>query len=516
MNKKNILLIGFGPHSKRIYYPVICRFAEEMDFNLAMVVELEEKREDIYEYFKSNKPPFELCFIPPEYQTFDKLHPIIESKLDLAIQTYKIDGVIIATEPLVHMMYAKWALKSRLSILMDKPISTYQNISTDIKLAKKLLSDFEELKTLYLDAKKDSPLLSFSLMAQRRFQTSFQLIKQFINTCTEKTNCPVTSIQSYHSDGQWRMPTEIVDQLYHPYMQGYGKCSHSGYHYFDIVPFLLEAGLKGEKYYDNLEINTTFTRPLDLLEQLSLEDYENLFGSTEFQKHNKYSRNQLEAIMTHFGEVDAFTNIAFKKGSKIMTLASINLLHNGFGKRDWVTARGRDLYRGNGRVGHEAHIIQQGPFQAIYFQSYKSKSFNNIDEQMLHSDMEVGSESHLQIYVFRNSSMIGGKEVEVFNIKELDRLGNRAPGLDGKAKTQAILEFIQALHGLKTSEEMTSDFLTHEAASVIISGIYQSAAMRDSNQNACINLPYQTRSFKGAPMRCFEVLQNENIFAASF
>ena len=109
--------------------------------------------------------------------------------------------------------------------------------------------------------------------------------------------------------------------------------------------------------------------------------------------------------MKNFGEIEAFSNLQFKKGNKVMTNVSINLTHNGFARRDWVTAEGRDLYKGNGRVRHEYHIIEQGPFQCIHFHSYQSKE---VDPTLKNNLYEVGGEYHLDIFVFRNSSIIGG------------------------------------------------------------------------------------------------------------
>ncbi|MFH1064322.1 MAG: Gfo/Idh/MocA family oxidoreductase, partial [Candidatus Woesearchaeota archaeon] len=294
---KNILLIGFGPHAKRIYFPLIQKFSKEKRFRIVLGVDLQSKKEDIERYLKEKGASVDLLLISPEEQTHDKIHPKIETELDNAVKERSIDGVIIATEPLVHMMYARWALNRGLSILMDKPISTYENISTDMDRAKQLIADFEELETSYLRAKKKRPRITFSLMSQRRFHPAFQKMKQTIKECFEKTNCPITSIQTFHCDGQWRMPTEIVQQLYHPYMQGYGKCSHSGYHFFDIVPFLLEAGLSKEKHYDNVDLYTNFVRPLDFMEQISLKDYEKLFGKKNFQQNNMYNQHQLDTLM---------------------------------------------------------------------------------------------------------------------------------------------------------------------------------------------------------------------------
>ncbi|MFP4424408.1 MAG: Gfo/Idh/MocA family oxidoreductase [Candidatus Woesearchaeota archaeon] len=487
--EKNIMLIGFGPHAKRIYFPLVEKFQEEKNFQLVLAIDIEKKREDIRQYLKDRNASTNCYLIPEEHMSYDKLHPEVERHLDKAVERYGVEGVIIASEPLTHVMYAKWALKRGLSILMDKPVSTYENISTESGRAEELINDFIELEILYREARKKNSSLSFSLMAQRRFHPAFKKVREIIRECFEKTGCPVTSIQTFHCDGQWRMPSEIVDQLYHPYMQGYGKCSHSGYHFFDIVPFMLEGGLGDDKYYDNIEVFSQFVRPLDFMQQITLEDYENLFGKQEFWETNKYTQRELNEKMKGFGEIDAFSNICFKKGDKTMTVASLNLAHNGFARRDWVTAKGRDLYKGNGRVRHEQYVIEQGPFQAIHYQSYQSKEVDPKKKQGLY---EVGSEYHLDIYVYKNTKMIGGKSVEKFTIKDLNIniMEGKSRGHQEDARAKGFTEFIEAMHGTRKREAMTSDFSTHGAAVLITSAIYQSACAQLKKMNPLIRLPF--------------------------
>jgi len=493
MKKINLLLIGFGLHSQKIYFPICEHFSCSMGFRLTAFIDLEEKEQDIKNYLSNkNISPLSI-YVSLDQKTYDALHPDIELQLNELVDKHEINAVIIATEPLVHIMYAKWALSKNLSILMDKPVSTHIGISVNMDSAKKLITDYDELCDLYKQSIKRNPDIVFSLVAQRRYQTSFSLMKGYIKSCFEKTNCPITNVQAFNSDGQWRMPSEIVDQLYHPYMQGYGKCSHSGYHYYDIIPFLLGAGLGNDKYYDNVDVFTTFTRPLDFLEQLTLKDYENIFGKELFWKHNKYDEQQLSLLMKDFGEIDAFSNISFKKGDKVLTVASINLAHNGFAARDWVTAEGRDLYQGNGRVGHESYVLQQGPFQTIHFHSYKSKE--NCEENNMNS-CDVGGKEHVEIYVFKNHKIIGGKPVEKFTIKDIVRMEGDNLGLSRKAKTKSFIEFIKALKKEIKREDMISEFMDQAPAVILTSAIYQSAVAQRNGINPLINLPINLKNKK--------------------
>ena len=482
---KRIMLIGLGPHAKRIYFPLCKQFSKSKNFELVQIVDLERKREDLEKYLQEKGFKVDLYLIPNEKRSYNTLNFEVKRELDRIIIEKKIDGVIISTEPRMHKIYAKWALRNNLSILMDKPISTYENVSTDIHKARQLLEDFEELEILYKEARLRDPGLTFSIMSQRRFHPSYQKMKELIKDVFIKTNCPITSIESSYSDGEWRTPAEIVEQSYHPYNEGHGVCSHGGYHFFDLVSFLIVAGLSKEKHYDNVEVVTKLVRPLDLLEQISLKDYKNIFGK-EFSE--KYDHNDLKDKLSKAGEVDAFTTICFKKKDKIVTIATINLIHNGFSKRSWVSSKGRDLYKGNGRVRHETHIIKQGPFQAINYHSYQSKQVHpNMKENLY----KIGGEYHSDIYVFRNP-LVKGKEMEIISVKDLfiPVLSGKSRGHQEDARARGFLEFVEALNGLRKRDKLSSDFSLHRGAVMIHSAIYQSAAAQWTNNNPVINLKF--------------------------
>lgn len=480
----NLLLIGFGPHTKRIYHPLLEISANDPELNLCCAVDLESEKEHIEFYIEDKNVKPEMIYLENGSEVGHELPLNLTIELNEAVQKHNINGVIIATEPLVHLAYATWALNLGLSVLMDKPISSYIDVSTSLDNAKKIADDYHQLNSLYQKQKQIYTNQVFSMMAQRRHQTSFDLIKKKIADCFAQTNCPITNVQTFHSDGQWRMPNEIVDQYYHGYNQGYGKCSHSGYHYFDIIPFIIESGLGGNKFYDNIEVFANAARPQDLINQFSLDDYRNLFGKTEFNQTNKYDEDQLRQLMQNFGEVDCSTNICFKQGDARMTSVSINLAHNGYSQRNWITSQGRDLYKGNGRIAHESHIIQQGPFQTIHFHSYKS------DESVEDSSRQerLGTNKHLDIYVFRNHKMLGGKHVEVFNVDDLVEMEAGNKGLTGKSKAKLFNEFLDGMRGNISTDDIKSDFSKHEAGAIITSAVYQSLCLQNIGQNPLVKM----------------------------
>ncbi len=487
MDKINVLLIGLGPHAKRIYYPICKRDGKTHNIQLVYAVDLEEKQTDITGFLRGkNDSSIQTYFISPRERTYDKLSFAVENRLNQIVKQYDIKGVIISTEPRVHKMYALWALDKGLSVLMDKPISIHREISTDPRIPRKLVTDYRELKSAYLVSKRKYKKVLCSLMAQRRWHPAFIKVRSLIAEVFEKTNCPVTSIQTFHADGQWRLPSEIVNIDYHGYNQGFGKCSHSGYHFFDIVSWLLEAGESKKKSINNVDVFTNFLRPHDFLHQISLKDYQNIFK--DFKVENKYSEKELRDLFKNYAEIDAFSSFAFKHGDSIQTLANINLAHNSYSQRGWLSVDGKDLYKGNGRLRHENHFIEQGPFQAISFISYQSKEVDSIKMQGLY---DVGGEYHLDIHVFRNNSLFPRwKTYEKISIRDLNNkvMTGRSRGHQEDARRQAVLEFFRFLDG--ESVIPVSDLLHHERSTRLMSGVYQSAANRFVGKDPVINIDF--------------------------
>ena len=486
--KINIICVGTGYHARRIYLQFLMK--EENDFNIKLVAgyDILSQKNIIDHYFLKNNFEVEMRYTENSIIS-DSLEDKEEKDLIELISKYDIKAAIISTEPLAHFKYAKFFLDNNISILMDKPITTELGVVINSTKAKKLLSDYDLLNQLYISKKKFNPDLCFHLMAQRRYHPAFLLMKKLIEEVQMETNCPITSLQSFHSDGQWRFPTEIVEQTYHPYNQGYGKCSHSGYHSIDISSWLIDTISDQSKKINNVTIDSTFIKPNDLLAQLNLNDYKKLFP--DFDKYNKYSTKELKEKMVNFGEVDAFINISFKHDDDIITNASINLLHNGFGQRSWVSSEKRDLYKGNGRVRHESHLIEQGPFQSISFISYQS---NEVDPTVENDIYGVGGEYHLDIHVFRNSALFPKwKSHQVYHINKLNenKMQGFSRGHQEDARRNGIVDFIKRLKNEITDKEVTSDFSSHRKGIILVSGIYQSGISKLNNNGEDINMEYK-------------------------
>ena len=478
----NILLIGCGYHARRIYVP---HLMEQKDARLSAIVDLLSQKEKIESFLNEKSLTGIDCCYTNDYTVSDNLTNEEIQNLDQLVENRKISAVIISTEPLAHFKYAKWALEHDLHILMDKPITTEYDVATNKEKAKKLYSDYLLLKKLYESKLKDSNL-AFILQAQRRHHGGFIKTRDLILEISRKTNCPITSIQSFHSDGQWRFPKEIIEQTYHPYNQGYGKMSHSGYHSLDTSVWLAKSSILDPlKDYNNFELYAQATRPTDFFSQLTPNDYLKLFPDME--KSGLFSSDQLDSMLKEgkvgsvTGELDAHALIALKHNAHTITNICLNAVHNGFSQRNWVSAAGRDLYKGNGRVRHESYIIEQGPFQCVIVNSFQSHEIFKSDRL----PNEVGGEYHYDIHIFRNSTLFPEyKAYELITMSEINELIDLkySRGHQEDARRNCVEEFISAIKNHTLPHQQISNFLDHELSTKLLSSIYQSFSEREEHR----------------------------------
>ncbi len=473
VSRVNILQIGVGFHARRIYVPAILRLAERFPVLLCAAVDTMAQKPVLDAYIKTLSTNLEMVYLSP---TDDhSLSAEAKASLDSLVKRLDINAVIISTDPTTHFMYAQWALEQGLHILMDKPISTRAFVSSSIKEAEGLVEDYDDLLKTYsqLQLRKET---IFSINVQRRYEIGFRKVFELIREVGERFNAPVTSIQSMHSDGVWIFPDEIVDQTSHPYRTGYGKCSHSGYHIFDIIwQFYLASGLK-DKRADAGEVMTSFLGARGLLKQFNIADYESYFPGYSNLPHR--SEAELAELFENYGEIDAFSLIRLLKDNETICNISSNLIHNGFSRRSWEVSN-PDLYKGNGRVKHQSYTIQQGPFQNIQIHQYQSEANHDTNAK---KDYLLGGNNHFEIYVFRNAGMFGAGEPSFmqYNLRDLgsgrelddSRLYNET------VKDTVIIEFIQYILGGIPKSALRSNIDSHSVGVSILSAVYRSQSQQ--------------------------------------
>ncbi|MFJ5847987.1 Gfo/Idh/MocA family protein [Streptomyces sp. NPDC092903] len=494
---KNFLVVGVGPHARRNHLPTLSAGRAAGLVGTVIGVDLPHAADEIAAFnAAADGPRLPVTFIAPFDAACRALPTVVRDTLDTLVREHAIDAVVVSTEPAFHMVYTHWALDRGLSVLLDKPLSVHVDCSVNPSRAAAILTDFDDVLGRYKAVRRARPEVLVAVQCQRRHHPAFLRMRELIAEIAEETNCPLTSVQSFHSDGQWRMPNELIDISYHSFDQGYGKCAHSGYHFFDIVPWLLRAGETPGKELDSVEVHANFSRPSDFLAQLDLDDYARLFP--EFEAANPYTQTQLLTATESFGEVDAFVSMVYKSGGRTMTLGSINLVHNGFSQRGRFIPARANLYKGNGRVRHESHILQQGPFQAIHFHSLQTLG----GEEENGDAYGIGSQGHIEVHVFRNSGFNSRwKKYETLDYDALTTTS--ASGLEeptqSSSRRRATQEFLEYVNGLRNREEMSSELVDHRRGSTLMAGAYLSAAQQWVGGLSVAQLDFRPQADGAAP-----------------
>ncbi|MCB9798559.1 Gfo/Idh/MocA family oxidoreductase [Candidatus Nomurabacteria bacterium] len=480
MKTVNVLVIGVGPHARRIYVPAFFKLAKDYPVKLVAAVDISPQKDLIDNYITDNEYDMEMLYLDP----FDPSRSIPKSSMealdDLTIR-HNINGVVIATEPTAHKVYAEWALRRGLHILMDKPVSTRKWVSVDINQARSLIDDYNELLELYKLQQKKEPTL-FSVNVQRRYEHGFDKVKELVLETSKKFNVPITSMQIMHADGSWRFPREVLFQDSHGLFEGMGKVSHSGYHLLDMAWQLYKTSQVKEKAVDELEFFSSPLTPVGLDVCINEEDYIRYFGDN-YEKTG-LSRKEYLSQVRDYGELDSFNIIRLLKDGENVCNISVSLLHSSFSARSWVIPS-PDLYKGNGRVKHQQFILQQGPFQSIHIHNYQSSAQHDIDNS---NQFDVGGNNHFDIYVFRNATMYGEKKP--FTKISGYELENRVDsGLTGEnAKHRVIIEYIEFILGKIKLEEVRSNIDSHEISVKMLSGVCQSGALIRSKMSSLVRM----------------------------
>jgi len=464
-----ILLIGIGPHARRTYIPHVALLSETRPVKLCAGVDIEANEISLRAWAVDQGMREELFFVP----AFTTLMPAwVELDLDRLVERHGINAVIISTEPLSHKAYAMWALSRGLHIMMDKPITTRAAAVCDVDQARGIEQDIKDLLCAYRISQASGTDTCFIINSHRRFHPGFSKVIACIEEIRDKTGCPVTSISSTHCDGQWRLPSEIVTQDYHSYNQGYGKVSHSGYHIIDSVYRFLKAGLVPAKTPDTMEMFSSFVQPDGFLHQLGEGDYLRIFGE-DYSSVRRFQEKELRAVFSRFGEMDAKALVTFRKAGAAVCQAQIDLKHNGFARRTWLRP-GDDLYKGNGRVKHERHEIQSGPFQTVLIESYQSRDKH---DQCGPGDFEVGGNNHFDIHVFRNCGITGDDApLETWKLSDLAETDGYDDGrlYTEQVKEAGLVEFVRCVEGSLPKSDLSSNIEDHLISAQMMSAMYVS------------------------------------------
>ena len=474
MTIKNYIFIGLGPHAKRIYYPFLEKYQAKYNIHLKLLIELENQSQKVAEFLSQRKlQPEKVLYLPnnESNRMGGVLDGIAKKELDLLIKNEKIDGIIISTEPKAHKIYAEWALKNNINVLMDKPITTPIYPSTNINSANQIYKDYLDLKNLLKQSKS-----KFYIVCQRRNHKGYTFVKNYLKDFISEFAIPISYIDIYHADGAWSLPHEFYKEN-HPYKYGYGKLMHSGYHFVDLFAWIVQANFNLKTAKPNLaKIYTARFTPNDLFHQIDEGMHDKFFNQPAIKNFYKtYNRKDYQ----NFGELDAYILLQLMQDKNVVTTGSINLQQNSFSRRGWFDLPA-DTYKGNGRVRHERVNIQVSHFLNIQVHSYQSyEPGKDITESG-----SIGSEDHFDIFIFRNKKVVGGEAFQKISIGQDMRKENKKDtyylGHNEQAREITLLNFIEG----KNDE---SEFEYHDFTNHLLSKIYASIARGVKTGNAQLN-----------------------------
>lgn len=133
-------------------------------------------------------------------------------------------------------------------------------------------------------------------------------------------------------------------------------------------------------------------------------------------------------------------------------------------------------------------MIEQGPFQSIFYTSFQSKEVDPAIQGNLH---DFGGEFHADIYISRNSAFNPKwKTIEKIQAKDLieSKMSGKSRGHQEDARRLAILEFVASLQSDQPLLQQNSDLLQYERSVKMMSAAYQSMARRKQQYNPLVKI----------------------------
>lgn len=462
MPEKNLILAGLGPHARRIYYPLLEKYAARFGIRLPLLIDVRSQEAEVRQYLSGRAlQPESLYFIDDTDRQQNFLPLSFLPTLHDLMQTRRLDGIIVSTEPQAHKAYVLWAIQNSIDVLLDKPVTALAGVSATVRAARQTYDDYLEMEALLRESHSN-----VIIQAQRRGHNGYLCIKDYLQEFVRGFGIPLSYVDIYHADGMWAMPDELFARENHPYKYGYGKLMHSGYHFIDLFAWLTEVhALLPAKAPDSLDITVRRFTPYDFLHQVDSADYQRLFGTERFA--DSFTPEKLEAARA-FGEQDVFILCQLKRGDWVVTTANINLQQNSFSRRAWDQPA-PDGYKGNGRVRHERLNLQVGNLLNIQAHSYQAHEVDKQDMETTGAD----SEDHFELHVYRNSGLVGGPPLEKIDIGQTMRQLHAGEahylGHNERARESLFVDFLERRAG-------NSHFAAHRRTVQMLAAVYEAIA----------------------------------------
>lgn len=303
-----------------------------------------------------------------------------------------ISNAIISTEPKAHYAYIKWAVEQGLDFLVDKPIftETYGEVITNghSTLYKRFLEINNQIQDVGVNA---------AIMMPRRMHPALTMVYSYLKDFVKTFGVPIAHLNFYHGEGMWNMPNEFFTRDNHPYNRGYGALFHTGYHFVDLIMFILKINeLINRGSYDMAEFALAIVNPADVCGMIGEKAYTKLIGVSSL---THYINN-----MTFLGEVDWQLLLNMYSSNSIIATCNLDMRQSNYSARK-SSILPRDVYKKNGRIYHELLEIEVPHLLTIHLARM------TVGDQKDRKHVSHKEEDFV-VQIYRNQNIVGGNAFE--------------------------------------------------------------------------------------------------------
>ena len=298
----------------------------------------------------------------------------------------------------------------------------------------------------------------FNLGTQKRSQTAYLEIAKRLSQVFAKTGYPVTNVQCLTSDGYWLLPDEYFSGSYHSYRDG-GKLTHTGYHFLDIVPWLMRHG--GAKNISHAWITAQLFRPDDSLGVMSPEEL----------RERMMPDYTVQEVVPQAGFGDINSNILIRfcdpQGRERCSV-TFSMLHEGFSLRTSVNQKEAT----EGRTKIDSLSVFQGPV----FWAGLRRIAKMLPGTVVSTNM-IGAFDHHELTFSANSVLTGLPALEIINPSSLSegRVTVYGSQFTCENDLSPTLNFLQQVTGRTTGG--FSPVRDHSIGIKLLSAAYESSAL---------------------------------------
>ncbi|MBR1679547.1 MAG: hypothetical protein IJ704_02785 [Bacilli bacterium] len=381
--KQNVALIGLGKYAKYLYLP----YMKQENVHLSFVVDLESKKDEVMSYLK-NHGFEEVRFFGISKSSLNAKHLDKEfaTQLKAICSLLEITHFIVSTEIKAHYRYIEFALKNKIPTLCDKTLVTSNKNPNRIHT----FTTTREYKVLQRIERKTGTNCYF--LNEIEYNPIYDYAKKVLKKFMNQYHIPITYIDIYECDGEWKMPHEFCKKSFP------GKLFQNGYSYIYLLSSFLAMNQE-LPHYKKIVHGSLHSDKLTLKDEISCitkEDYKQIFDGQNIP--DEYYMKKKFKVKGNC-EDNFYSTLNFRnKKNQTVTHANINLLHFGLSNRQNMDSE----------IDYKRNMQEKIHIQLGTLLDMKIISFIN----------DEGKEE-MELTIAYNQALLEKKEIEVINSKDI-------------------------------------------------------------------------------------------------